>query len=120
MVNWLVLFPSQKFSMVPDLFLNGQRISARCSVSCWSRLAYLPRTAVGLAAVPEVSGFFLEFSLGWRSEPGADDTDKTVGFIMNRTVLASGRPKFEWVMKRLFRRGDIPSAASVLSLKLET
>jgi len=70
--------------------------------------------------VPEVSGFFLEFPLGWRSEPGADDTDKTVGFIMNRTVLASGRPKFEWVMKRLFRRGDIPSAASVLSLKLET
>src|SRR5258708_20439060 len=61
--------------------ISGSRIAT--FVPCWSRLAYLPRTAVGLAAVPEVSGFFIEFSLGWSSEPGADDTDNTVCFIMN-------------------------------------
>jgi len=96
------------------------RVKVATFVPCWSKLAYLPRTAVGLAAVSEVSEFFIEFSLGWSSEPGTDDTDTTVCFIMSRTVPASGRPKLERVMKRLFRRGDIPSAASVLSLELKT
>jgi hypothetical protein len=53
--------------------LHDIRIKNREFVPCWSKLAYLPRTAVGLAAVPEVSGFFIEFSLGWSSEWGADD-----------------------------------------------
>jgi hypothetical protein len=44
-------------------------------------LGCLPRTAAGLAAGPEVSGFFLEFSLGWSSEARADDMEKTVCFI---------------------------------------
>src|SRR5438270_10822605 len=60
--------------------ISGSRIAT--FVPCWSRLAYFPRTVVGLAAVPEVSGCFIEFSLGWSSEPDADDTDNTVCFIM--------------------------------------
>jgi hypothetical protein len=69
--------------------LHDIRVNDRDIRTCWSKLAYLPRTAVGLAAVPEVSGFFIEFSLGWSSEPGADDTDETVCFIMKRTAFAS-------------------------------
>src|SRR5258708_34339844 len=48
--------------------ISGSRIAT--FVPCWSKLAYLPRTAVGLAAVREVSGFFIEVSWGWSSEPG--------------------------------------------------
>jgi hypothetical protein len=49
---------------------------------------YLPRMAAGLAVGPEVSEFFIEFSLGWSSEPRADDMDKTVCFIMNHKQQA--------------------------------
>jgi hypothetical protein len=52
----------------------------------------LPRTAVGLAAGPEVSGFFLEFSLGWSSETGADDIEKTVCLI-TRWLWREGLPQ---------------------------
>jgi hypothetical protein len=62
--------------------LHGIRIKDCDIRTVLEQVGILAATAVGLAAVPEVSGFFLEVSFGWSSEPGADDMDNTVCFII--------------------------------------
>jgi hypothetical protein len=76
------------------------------------QVGILAANCVGVAAVPEVSGFFVEFSLGWSSEPGADDMDKTVCFLM-----ATNSRRFSWTCRwRQSVRHPEPSEPDRLSL----